>query len=313
MAILPDISEHLHIKEGFCYPDWLAIAAVIDEHLPESDWHAAWEKAAQCWMNRLRENLGGKYQVYEATKVLLLSEAPIHEIKEACGLFEDGLRQILERLDGVASDVGYGKHIVMMFTSLHDYYKYITNFYAVGDGPIPEGICLRGDIYTHYAFPPMDYSSYRSVLVHELTHSCLGHLPIPLWLNEALAMRMQQVICSSDSFIIDQEIYERHVAHWNHENIQQFWQGDSWYIFNDNISYIYNLAQVLWRKIETDLNAPRSAILQFIVDAHYEDGGEAAFQNTFGLSLGDLVTDFLGDGTWAPEPAKWNHNSQLDH
>jgi hypothetical protein len=313
MTILPDISEHLHIKKGFCYPDWQSIGTIIFEHFPESDWHAAWQEAAQCWMNRMRQNLGGKYQVYETVNFMILSEAPLHVIKDACRSFEDALKQILASLNEVTSDVGYGKHVVMMFASLNDYYKYIAYFYPKGDWPMSGGICLSGDGYTHYAFPTIDYSSYRTVLVHEMTHACLGHLPIPTWMNEALAMRMEQVICSSDIFQIDQEIYDKHTAHWNHETIQQFWTGDSWHIPGDSFSLSYNLAQVLWRKIETDLNAPRSAILQFIVDAHYEDGGEAAFQNTFGLSLGDLVTDFLGEGTWAPEPAKWNHNSQLDH
>ncbi len=109
-------------------------------------------------------------------------------------------------------------------------------------------------------------------------------------------------------FLLDREIHDKHRAHWNEETIQQFRTGESWSILGDSFDFSYNLAQILWRKIETDLSAPRNAILQFITDATAEDGGEAAFQSIFELSLGELVMDFLGEGPWTPEPDKWAHN-----
>jgi hypothetical protein len=236
---------------------------------------------------------------------MILSEAPMRVIKDACRSYEESLKRIIAGLEGVASDEGYGKHVVMMFASIEDYYGYITYFYPEGEHPMSGGVCLSGEGYVHFAFPTTDYSSYRTVLVHELTHGCLGHLPIPTWLNEALAMRMEQVICGSDIFHLDQEIYDKHTAHWNEETIQQFWTGESWELPGDSFELSYNLAQVIWRKIEADLAAPRAEILQFIMGSHLEDAGEAACQSSFALSLGDLVIDFLGEGAWAPEPTKW--------
>jgi hypothetical protein len=306
MTKLPDISEHLHIKEDFCHPDWEAISGIIESHLPESEWNSGWEEASRRWVGRIREKLGGGYQVYETANFMLLSEAPAHIIRDACGSFEDSLKRISQSLHGVASDGGFGKHVVLMFANIDDYYGYITYFYPDGESPMSGGVCLSGEGYLHFAFPTTDYSSYRTVLVHELTHACLSHLPIPAWLNEALAMRMEQVICDTHNFQLDREIYDRHAAHWDAETIQWFWSGESWEIAGDSFELSYNLAQVLWRKIEADLGAPRSAILQFIVDAHCGDGGESACLAAFGLSLGDLVTDFLGDGEWAPDPDTWS-------
>ena len=91
----------------------------------------------------------------------------------------------------------------------------------------------------------------------------------------------------------------------------RFWTGESWEIPGDSFELSYNLTQVLWRKIEADLAAPRSEILQFILDAHFDDGGEAACQAIFDLSLGDLVMDFLGEGEWAPTPNEWPNNASL--
>jgi hypothetical protein len=305
MPTLPDISEHLHIKEGFCHPDWAAISAIIEKSLPESEWNSAWEAASRSWIDRVKNRLGNDYQVYETANFMILSEAPMSVIKDACRSYEDSRKRILSSLGGVASDEGYGKHVVMMFASLDDYYGYITYFYPEGESPMSGGVCLSGEGYVHFAFPTTEYSSYRTVLVHELTHGCLGHLPMPRWLNEALAMRMEQVICGSDIFHLDQEVYDKHIGHWSAETIQQFWTGESWEIPGDSFELSYNLAQVVWRKIEVDLAVPHPEMLQFILDAHFEDAGEAACQAIFDLSLGDLVMDFLGEGAWAPTPNKW--------
>ena len=286
MTTLPDISKHLHIKQGFCHPDWNTISGVIEKSLPKSEWHSAWEVVSRSWVDRIQDKLGGHYQVYETTNFMILSEAHIRIIRDASRSYEDSLKRILASLEGVASDEGYGKHVVMMFSSIDDYYGYISYFYPEGEHPMSGGVCLSGEGYVHFAFPATDYSSYHTVLVHELTHGCLGHLPIPTWLNEALAMRMEQLICASDIFHLDQEIYDRHAAHWNEGSIQKFWTGESWDLPGDSFELSYNLAQVLWRKIEADLSASRAEILQFILGAHLEDAGEAACHAIFDLSLG---------------------------
>lgn len=305
MTTLPDFSQHLHFKEGFVRPDWEAMAGVIEQSVPKSEWNFAWESVSRSWIEQIRRKLGGKYQIDETSNFMILSEAPARIIKEACRAYEEALRRILVSLQGVALDEGYGKHVVLMFTNLDDYYGYISYFYPEGEHPMTGGVCLSGDGFVHFAFPTPDYSSYRRVLVHELTHGCLGHLPIPVWVNEALAMRMEQLICASEGFHLDHEIYDKHTSFWNAETIQQFWQGSSWKISGDAFELSYHLAEILWRKIEVDLGASRSEICQFILDTHWEDAGEAACRANFDLSLRDLVADFLGEGPWAPDPSKW--------
>lgn len=298
--MLPDFEQHLHIKQDFCYPDWETISEIIESSVAEAGWNSAWQTVSRTWVERMRDQLNGDYQVHETPNFLILSEAPARIAKDMCRSYEESLKQILSNLDGVASDQGYGKHVVFMFGNIDDYYGYLSYFYLEGEHPMSGGMCLSGEGYVHFAFPTTDYSCYRTVLVHELTHGCLGHLPLPAWLNEAVAMRMEQFICDTPTFHLDQEIYKKHLSHWNEETIQQFWTGESWEILGDSFELSYNLAQILWRKIEVDMVAPRSEILDFISDAHYDDAGESAFHEIFDLSLGDLVEDFLGEGSWAP-------------
>lgn len=305
MSPLPYISGFLHEKQGFCHPDWDAIAGVIEKDVPEDEWRPAWVAVARAWVTRNRELLGGDYQVYETENFLILSAAPLRIIRDACKSYEDALKQIVTGLGDLAWNDGYGKRVVLMFATQEDYYGYIHHFYPEGDHPMSGGVCLSSDGYLHFAFPTVEYLGYRTILVHELTHGCLHQLPIPSWLNEAVAMRMQEAICGTQTFHLDKETYNRHLAHWDAETIQQFWSGESWAIPGDSFELSYNLAQVLWRKIEVDLSAPRPAILEFIAIAHRDDAGEAACQSLFELGLADLVTDFLGEGPWEPDPGQW--------
>ena len=305
MAPFPDISRHLKQKEGFCHPNWKAIDRQIEKSVAESDWNAAWEAAARQWIGRLCARLGDGYQLHETANFMIVSEAPKRIMTDACHFFEKALTQILSALSGVALDEGYGKHVVLMFSLPKHYYKYISYFDPAGEHPTSGGVFLPGEGYAHFAFPTTDYSSYRAVLVHELTHGCLAHLAIPAWLNEAMAMRMEDAVGHSNSLNLDREIHERHMDHWNSQTIQQFWSGESWEIPGDSFDLSYNLAQVIWRKIEVDLGAPRQAVLEFISSAEEKDAGEAACNRVFGVKLGELAGDFLGEGDWSPKPNIW--------
>jgi len=307
----PDISDHLYEKDGFCHPDWKAIGKQIEASLSKSDWNAAWAYASKEWIDRICAKLGEQYQYYETKNFLILSGAPKRLNKDACKFYEEALSLILKYLPGVASDEGYGKHIVMMFADQKSYYAYISYFYPDGEHSMTSGIFLSGEGYGHFAFPTMDYSSYRPVLVHELTHGCLRHLPIPLWLNEAIAMRMEDVICQSCAINLDRELHKKHEKHWNPVTIQQFWSGESWDIVGDSFELSYSLAQIIWQKIEVNLQAPQQSILEYISTASFKDSGESASKSIFDLSLGELVEDFLGEGDWAPQASSWPNKAVI--
>ena len=296
-------------KQGFCHPDWKAISAYIKRHVPESERKSAWESASSQWVDHLCRQLRGKYRIWETPHFLILTEASERIGRDVCKSCEAALKHILTSLPGIASDEGFGKHVVLMIASLKDYYRYISYFYSEGERPMSGGVCLDRDGYIHFAFPTTDYFSYRTTLVHELTHACLAHRPIPAWLNEAIAMRMEETLCGTKRFVLDRELYERHVAYWNVDTIQTFWSGESWQIPGDSFELSYNLAQVLWRKIEIDIGASREAIMKFIATANARDGGEAACRSIFKMSLADLITSFLGKGKWKPAPNRWPNAS----
>ncbi|MDZ7618385.1 MAG: hypothetical protein U1E05_15375 [Patescibacteria group bacterium] len=288
---------------GFC-PDWEAIAQSIEQDVSEPERGAAWQYAARQWVEGIRHAFGPRYEVHETSRFLILTAASAGIARDVCQFCEWSLHCILQYLAGVAAEAGHGKHVVMMFEALDEYYDYIAHYYPEGSHPTSGGVYLDNG-YGHFAVPVPDYFSYRNALAHELTHACLSHRSIPQWLNEAIAMRMEGALTDVYAFHFDRQLHQRHSAWWNANSIQSFWSGESWTVPGAGFELSYSLAQILWRKIEVDLRATREAVLQFIAGASIDDAGEESCRATFKRSLGDLVADFLGKGDWAPNPAAW--------
>ncbi|HAV60933.1 MAG TPA: hypothetical protein DCY13_01025 [Verrucomicrobiales bacterium] len=304
MATQSDFSRFLRRIDGFTHPDWEAIAAAI-ENQPADEWPVAWKRVSRMWVDGLRDDFGGGYRVHESANFLILTTVPDPVAAAACRFCESALQTIMTGLKGAASDAGYGHHVVLCFDEMDDYYSYIAQFYPDGDHPMTGGVCLGGGGYVHLALPTKGQAFSRGPLVHELTHACLVHLPLPTWLNEALAMKMEAVICGGGAPPFDRELYDQHVRHWNGATIQQFWSGESWGLAGDGFTLSYSLADILWRKIEVDLRPPKPVLIEFISKANSSDAGQAASRELFGVGLEDVVEDFLGPGQWMPAPESW--------
>ena len=263
----PDVEpflEHFHEREGFCHPDWERIWELAEATLPETEWGELWDVLPRRWVDRLRQALGGGYRVIESENFLILSGAPDRIVAEAGRFYEKARVGILEAFPGVARDEGFGKHVVLMFEELDDYYAYICYFYPEGDHPMSGGVFLGGEGYAHFALPTFDSRSYLAVMAHELTHGLLAHLPIPLWLNEALAMRMESALCGEAGAWVDEEECRRHEEQWNSETVLQFWSGESWGDPGPISGLSYTLAQILWRNLDVDLRVGKDEMLAFI-------------------------------------------------
>ena len=224
-------------------------------------------------------------------------------IKNLLAFLERSLSRILKYLEGIASDEGYGKHIALVFDKHDDYYSYISYFHPDGESILSSGVYLnRG--YGHFALPYQDLNEAEPVVAHELTHACLSHLPIPLWLNEGLAVNLENDITGSWPLIMDREQFNKHKKFWGKEEIQQFWSGESFNRTDQGSSLSYELARFAIKALSHDYED----FQKFAVNADHKDGGEAAAHQSFGGSLGGLIEQFFGPGDWNPEPHNWEVN-----
>lgn len=278
-------------------PNWQNVLQRIGEGLTDQQLHAALNKECRTWLDALRHEYGDEYRIHETDNFYLLTSESDRYASVLLSFLERTLKRILTTLDGIASDEGYGKHVVVVFANQDQYYDYVQHFYPdEGEYGLSAGMYLD-EGYGHLVFPVMDINLIESTVVHELTHACLTHLPLPIWLNEGLAVVMEDVLANKRLYLND-EVYAEHLKYWNAETIELFWSGESFYGSDEGQSLSYTLAHVLMRNMSADY----AALRQFCTHASFEDAGEAACQEYLGCSLSQLVGAFLGEGDWSPRP-----------
>lgn len=308
MASLPELPKeilvHLIERDRFCYPNWKKIRGFVSKSHPENEWNTVWHAISLEWIARIKKGLGQEYRVHETKNFLLLTQASDRLLDDASEFYERSRRFILQSFPQIAKDEGYGKNVVFMFDTEDDYYDYILPFYPDGEHSQSSGVFLHNG-YGHFAFPTHDFASYRGVFVHEFTHLSLAHLPIPTWLNEALAMQTEDRLAGTAPFEMDEELHELHRNYWNEKTIQTYWSGRSFDTPGDPSRLSYNLSQLLMQKIDQDIRPTQEKLMNFISSSNWKDAGEKASQVHLGIGVGDLVASFLGKGNWVPKPKSW--------
>lgn len=276
-------------------PNWDEIALRIGEDLSHEDLNIEWSKECGIWLNAVANQFGGAYRIAESPNFTIMSNESDRYVQVFSGFLERTLKRILTTLGGIASDEGLGKHVAMIFQDIDHYYEYVCMFYPEeGEFGLSAGMYIN-EGYGHFVFPSQDIDLAEPIAVHELTHACLAHLPLPLWLNEGMAVLMEDVLAGNGLFI-DKKIVARHQRFWNENTIQSFWSGDSFHSIDEGQELSYHLAHILVRNISRDY----SAFVSFVNSADFVDAGGEAAQKYLGLTLEQIVGTFLGEGNWKP-------------
>jgi hypothetical protein len=289
------LAPQMPVFEGYPRPQWRAIGAIIDT-LPAELAHEHWCAAARAWQNVTARHLGEPYVVRETPNFLVLSPLDARPSEVVARFVERAWKQITIELDGLAEKDGHGKRVVMLFATADEYYEYSAFFYPEGEHPLSAGVFLNDD-YGHVAMPlPHDMPELEATISHELTHCYVRSLPLPLWLNEGLAVTFENEICMNRPLRMDPGRLAEHGAFWNEETIQEFWSGRSFRRTDEGIDLSYELARYCVRALAHD----REPFIEFARNADHKDGGEAAAVAVYGGSLGGLIEQFFGAGDWAP-------------
>jgi len=282
-------------EEGFSRPNWKVIGEAIQHTVSTEDLPGAWTEAALQWVEQVRSDLGTEYLVRSSRTFILLSALGASTADQLLAFAEGTLDHIYATLKDAAWRSGYGKHVILLFTEDDDYYQYVSYFYSDGIHPTSGG-CLIPKDYVHIAMPYLDGRNIRRVLLHELVHNSVVHLPLPLWLNEGLAVVLDRTAATGRQTMLDHELRDRHLAFWNSENIQKFWSGISFGEPGDSTALSYSLADILVYL----LLSQSKEFVAFLKEAHWEDAGQTAAVDVLGTDLGQTAATFLGEGNWRP-------------
>jgi hypothetical protein len=293
--ILADLDMGFEVSEGFSRPDWKMIGKFIQQHVLRDDVGAAWNYVTCKWLEEMKSDWGGGCRLYSTAHFYCLSDIEPVTLRKLLDYAEFTLQSIGSFLGSAAWSGYHGKHVLLIFGDPDDYFAYISYYYGDGSHMLSAGIFIRSG-YAHIALPYGEMLGAQHVLSHELAHNLLCHLPIPVWLNEGLAVTIENQM-TRHRFVMDRELAERHRQLWTEANIQKFWSGRSFDEPGEVSQLSYNLGLVL----VTLLAEKGPAFAEFVKTADWRDAGQDAALNFLGVGLEEVLSGFLGPGDWRPQ------------
>jgi hypothetical protein len=312
---LDRIDGAFDFREGFSRPNWKLIRQTIAATVDTGESQEAWDEVVMQWLARLQSELGGDYRLRKSRHFAFLSPLDKETSRRLLDFAEGAISTIRDSLGEVAWGNYNGLHVVIVFAEEDDYYQYIADFYRDGTHPKSAGIHINVG-YPHIALIFDTELRSGETIAHELTHHCLHHLSIPLWLNEGVAVVLQKAVggYSPPSYmgeasavwgtmsgwkppVVWAELAEKHHQFWTEDEIQHFWAGTSFHEPGDAVQLSYSLAEILMHLLAKN----REGFLAFIRSARRDDAGQTAALDCLGICLGEAVGAFLGEGNWRPQ------------
>ena len=283
-------AAHISIVNKLPYVDWAAVEAWIAKLSSSDRQGEAWSLCERAWLLHLAAALGPDYRLAEANDALLLSSLEPNVASATLEFMDLTLRRIVDALDDVAAVPEWGKDILIVFDDEQKYYEYVSHYYEDEGEFATSGGMFIHDGCSHFVTVKSDLSAIEPVIVHEMTHGCVAHLPLPAWLNEGIAVNMERRIMGSrPSLYSPSELCEKHLEFWGQNEIQQFWSGESFHRPDNGQMLSYDLARIMVEQMAKDWEAFR----EFVLAADRADARSAAAMAFLDVDLGEFIAAFL--------------------
>lgn len=298
--------------DGLPHPDWAAIGAWVGS-FGEAARPQAWLACERAWLAWLASVLGGNYRLYESPIALLLTTQSPRLAQLTLDYVAVTARRVRGVLEELAQPADLGKELLIVFDDDDTYYTYLSGFYPEGGEYAQSSGVHLDDGCAHYATCNADLHAMEPVIAHEMTHGFLGHLPLPTWLDEGIAVNVEQRLTRQGETVWESlELMARHRTSWSPALIQMFWSGETFCQPGEASTLSYDLARLMVNAMAGDW----SAFKRFVADADRADAGAAAADRHLELDLGRCVQGVLevAEGDWSPAPSSWHDvSAQGDH
>jgi hypothetical protein len=299
------IAEHLKRFNGYPIVDWDEVTAWASGFKPARRRAKAWTACERAWLLHFRDALGPDFRLEESQTAFLLSSLQPNVATAALEFMRRAPRRIALILEELAQARPWGKEILIVFADSEAYYRYASYYYPEkGEFALSGGMHIDSGC-SHYVSPRNDLAQIEPMVAHEMTHGCLGHLPLPLWLNEGLAVNTERRVTGVRySTPTPDELHALHCRFWSAGRIQQFWSGKSFDRQDEGNKLSYDLARIIVEQLARDW----ASFKRFVLRSNGADSGAAAARNCLGLDLGDVVLSLLerkSSRSWSPNPLAW--------
>lgn len=305
-AGLPDfhITGHLVHHEGFPVMKWAQAESWLSgTESPTAQAHA-WEAVEKAWLLHFRQALGPEFQLREAESAMLLSSLDDGVARATLNYMVRTLARVAATLDGLAQIPPWGKDILIVFDDVESYYRYVSCYYPdQGEFAFSSGMYIN-DGCAHFVTVRADLGMVEPVIAHEMTHSCLAHLPLPIWLNEGLAVNTElRIAGGSAGTPTARELHKKHLDFWGPQEIQEFWSGESFKHTDDGNLLSYDLARLIVSHFARDWESFK----RFVLDADASDAGAISARENLRIDLGAVACALLEQeysSQWDPQPQR---------
>jgi len=294
---------------GYPILDWDAVSALL-EVTPPRRRNEAWTACERAWLLHFRDALGADFHLDEAESAMLVSALPENVARATLEFMGRTLRRIGIVLDGVARAPELGKDILIVFKDQDSYYRYVSYYYPErGEFAFSGGMHINRGC-AHYVTMADDMRTIEPTIAHEMTHGCLAHLPLPLWLNEGTAVNMEgRLTGRAPQLYTPEQMHAKHLRFWNDATIQEFWSGWSFHRPDEGNALSYDLARIMVEQLALDWDRFR----EFAVHADHADAGSSAARRYLGRDLGEVAAALLESDasavSWAPQPGLWQEKA----
>ena len=301
---------HIKTHDAFPIVDWDPVERWIADSVPESQRAAAWGDCERAWLSHFRDALGPAYRLDEGPTAMVLSSLEPRLSRSTLSFMERTLKRIGAVLAGITEIPAWGKDLLIIFEDENQYYDYVSYYYPEsGEFSFSSGMHItRG--CSHFVTTRGGLQALEPTIAHEMTHGCLAHLPIPLWLNEGIAVNTEHRLTGvAPRLYTPEQMNMKHKRFWGKGEIQEFWSGISFRRTDDGNMLSYDLARILVEQFAKDWGAFKA----FTLAADYADSGSAAALEHLRISLGAAATAVLEQASspdWEPDPDAWEAKAE---
>lgn len=280
------LASHMESANGFPLMDW----AAVEDWLAAIEDPAARQQARQlsvrAWLLHMREVLGPHFSLQESDDAFVLSSlegtvatATANYVSKA----RKGVTRVLGKLAQFPLDQ---KSIVLVVDDEDWYYHYVGVYYpAEGEFAFSGGMFINAGC-PHFVVRRAHLTAIEPVIAHELTHSAVHHLQLPLWLDEGLAVNTEHKIAGATRGLhTPHQLHAQHRRFWGEAEIQQFWSGESFSRPDEGNTLSYDLARLMVEQMARTWGQFEN----FVLNATRADAGATAAQTHLGVDLGAYV------------------------
>lgn len=285
--------EWLDPELPFPLPDWSQIATWISSY-PAADHHELWCGVTRRWALSIAKAFGGGCNVFETANILAVLPGDLGRGRRAVKHYDEVLATLRSTLQGMLRNEYLGKCTLFVAPDQETYYRYLSLYTAPGEHIQSGGVHLdRGN--SHLVLPAPEAMFDTRVVAHEMCHDLLGHLRLPLWLNEGVTQLAEAAIAGRPFVEGHSKTFSEHRAFWTPANIGLFWSGKGFDTPGETSALSYDLAYLV---VQAFLALDRPRMAAVVRQATPGDAGFAAFSEVYGQTPATLLTELFGPGDW---------------